>query len=71
MDTERQLPPLRPHCAQLMRFTPLVPGVGAMPELYSYYCARCGEAVTQVAEPGARRDLLSYFTIDRTAYQAN
>ena len=33
-----------------MRFTRLVPGIGAIPEPYSYYCDQCGEAVTQVGE---------------------
>lgn len=47
-----------------MRFTRLIPAVGAIPELYSYYCNSCGEAVTEVGEPGGRRDLLALFEVD-------
>jgi hypothetical protein len=43
-----------------MRFTRLIPAIGAIPELYSYYCDSCGEAVTEVGEPGGRRDLLAF-----------
>lgn len=67
MDIESQLPPLCPNCGKPMRFTRLIPAVGSLPELYSYYCDGCSEAVTEVGEPGERRDLLSSFTIDRAA----
>lgn len=60
MDAESQIPPLCPNCAKPMRFTRLIPALGAMPELYSYYCDPCGESVTESGEPGERRDLLSY-----------
>lgn len=71
MDTESQLPPLCPNCGKPMRFTRLIPAVGALPELYSYYCDRCGEAVTEAGEPGERRNLLRYFEIDRAASRPN
>jgi hypothetical protein len=31
-----------------MRFTQLTPAIAAFPELYSYYCDACGEAVKNV-----------------------
>jgi hypothetical protein len=44
-----------------MRFTRLIPAIGAVPELYFYCCDNCGETVTQVGEPGeARRDLSAF-----------
>ena len=48
MDNEDQFPPLCPNCAKPMRFTRLIPAIGAIPEFYSYYCDSCGEAVTEV-----------------------
>jgi hypothetical protein len=50
-----------------MRFTRLIPAIGAIPELYSYYCDSCGEALTEVGKPGGRRDLLALSEIDRAA----
>jgi hypothetical protein len=61
MDTEPVIPPLCPNCAKPMRFTRLIPALGTIPELYSYYCDGCGEAVTEVGESGERRDLSRYF----------
>ena len=71
MDNEDQFPPLCPNCAKPMRFTRLIPAIGAIPEFYSYHCDSCGEAVTEVGAPGERRDLLRYFEIDRAASRAN
>lgn len=51
--------PLCPNCQRPMAFTRLIPGIGALPDLYSYYCEACGEAVTEAGEPGERRDLSS------------
>ena len=71
MDTESQLPPLCPNCAKPMRFTRLIPAIGALPELYSYYCDACSKSITEVGKPGERRDLLRYFEIDRAASRPN
>lgn len=54
-----------------MRFTRLIPAIGSLPDLYSYYCDACGEAVTEVGEPGERRDLLGHFEIDRAVSPPN
>jgi hypothetical protein len=54
-----------------MRFTRLIPAIGAIPELYSYYCDSCGEALTEVGKPGGRRDLLALSEIDRAASRPN
>ena len=54
-----------------MRFTRLIPGIGTIPELYSYYCDPCSELITEIGEPGERRDLLSNFEIDRAASRPN
>jgi hypothetical protein len=54
-----------------MRFTRLIPAIGALPELYSYYCDGCGEAITEAGVPGERRDLLSSFEIGRAASRPN
>ncbi len=50
--------PLCPNCAKPMRFVRLIPGVGTIPELYSYYSEACCEAETLVGEPGERREAL-------------
>lgn len=57
--------------AKPMRFTRLIPAIGAIPELYSYYCDSCGEAVTEVGVPGKRRDPLRYLDIDRASSRPN
>jgi hypothetical protein len=67
MDSESQFPPLCPNCGKPMRFTRLIPAIGALPELYSYYCDPCAESITEIGEPGERRDLLSHFEIGRAA----
>ncbi|MGB6464572.1 MAG: hypothetical protein WBF27_00065 [Xanthobacteraceae bacterium] len=67
MVIESQPPPPCPNCGKSMRFTRLIPAIGALPELYSFYCDGCRAAVTEVAEPGERRDLLRHFEIDRAA----
>ncbi len=41
-----------------MGFVRLIPGIGTIPELYSYYCEACCEAETLVGEPGERHELL-------------
>jgi hypothetical protein len=43
-----------------MRLTRLIPAVGALPELYSYYCDPCCESITEVGELRDRRDLLGF-----------
>jgi len=50
-----------------MRLTRVIPGIASVPELYSYYCDSCGEAVTEIGEPAERRDLLCHFEMDRAA----
>ena len=66
MDAESQIPPLCPNCAKPMRFTRLIPALGAIPEVYSYYCDNYTvDSVTESGEPGERRDLLSYLEPDR------
>jgi hypothetical protein len=66
MDDSKPRPaPNCPNCAKPMRFTHQIPAIGALPDLYSYYCDSCGEAVTEVAEPGERRDLLASFETGR------
>ena len=59
MDAKRHSRPNCPKCGKPMRFTRLIPAIGALPELYSYYCDSCGESETQVGEPGERRDLVA------------
>ena len=71
MDTESRLPPLWPNCAKPMRFTQLIPAIGGLPELYSYYCEACGELITEAGEPGERRELLRYFEVGSAAFQPN
>jgi len=71
MDTESQLLPLCPNCGKPMRFTRLIPAIGTVPELYSYCCDPCGESITEVGEPGERRDLLRHFEIGCAASQPN
>ena len=53
-----------------MRFTRLIPALGAAPNLYSYYCNACGEAVTQVG--GNRRDVTGFLSKgDRAAFSGS
>ena len=54
-----------------MRSTRLIPAIGTIPELYSYYCDPCSESVTEIGEPGERRDLLRYFELGCAASQPN
>jgi hypothetical protein len=56
---ESHIGPTCPHCAKPMRLTHITPGIGALPELYSYYCDSCDEAETEAGEPGERRDVLA------------
>jgi hypothetical protein len=39
--------PLCPHCGKAMRFARSIPGIGALPELWTFECRECVEAVTQ------------------------
>ena len=41
MVIESQLSPLCPNCGKPLRFTRLIPAIGALTELYSYYCDTC------------------------------
>ncbi len=59
--------PTCPSCGRSMRLTHIIPGIGAMPELNSYYCDRCGEAEMEPGEPGERRDVLASAFLGRRA----
>lgn len=59
--------PTCPCCGRLMRLTHIIPGIGAMPELHSYYCDRCGEAEMEPRDPGERRDVLASAFLGRRA----
>jgi hypothetical protein len=53
MDSERpeseqaKSAPLCPRCGKLMRFARCIPGIGALPELWTFECRECVEAVTE------------------------
>ena len=51
-----------------MRFTRLIPAIGALPELYSYCCDLCRESITEVGQPGERRDQLRHFEVGGGAH---
>ncbi len=55
MDELRDTAPICPHCGKPMRLARTIPGIGGLPELYTFSCRECGTAVTQAAEPGERR----------------
>jgi len=42
-----------------MRLTRIIPGIATLPELYSYFCDKCGEAEIEAGEPEERHDLLA------------
>jgi hypothetical protein len=54
MDELRDTAPICPHCGKPMRLTRTVPGIGGLPELYTYSCRESGASVTQAGEPGER-----------------
>jgi hypothetical protein len=57
MDVEHKYPtPLCPSCGRLMRHNRTIPGLGALPELYTFECRSCGVVLTEAAQPGERRD---------------
>jgi hypothetical protein len=57
MEGEHKSPtPLCPSCGRLMRHARTVPGIGALPELYTFDCRGCGLVLTEAAQAGERRD---------------
>ena len=47
--------PLCPHCRQPMRLTGIIPRLGGQPELQTFSCRQCKEAVTQVVGEAKER----------------
>jgi hypothetical protein len=39
-----------PSCGKLMRLASIFPGIGALPELWTYECRDCVEAVTEAKD---------------------
>ncbi len=55
MDVLRDNTPSCPNCGKPMRLVRTIPGIGGLPELYTFSCRECGTAVTQAAQLGERR----------------
>jgi hypothetical protein len=47
---EEEPPPRCPRCRQPMRLMHIVPRLGGQPELRSFLCRPCNEAVTQALD---------------------
>jgi hypothetical protein len=47
---DEEPPPLCPRCQQPMRLMHIVPRLGGQPELRSFLCRPCNEAVTKVVD---------------------
>jgi hypothetical protein len=48
MSPERIRPtPICPKCGKAMRFARAIPGIGALPELWTFECRVCAEATTE------------------------
>ncbi len=48
MSTEQKRPtPICPKCEKPMRFARAIPGLGALPELWTFECRDCFEATTE------------------------
>jgi hypothetical protein len=39
--------PICPKCGKPMRFARAIPGIGALPELWTFECRDCAEATTE------------------------
>jgi predicted RNA-binding Zn-ribbon protein involved in translation (DUF1610 family) len=51
MDAAQQPTPVCPNCGKPMILVRSVPKIDALPELRTYNCRSCGEAVTEADEP--------------------
>ena len=43
--------PVCPRCGKPMRFARSIPGIGSLPELWTFECRECAEATTEAKEP--------------------
>jgi hypothetical protein len=39
-----------PACGKTMRLASIIPGIGALPELWTFECRDCREAITEVKD---------------------
>jgi hypothetical protein len=53
MSFEASVPPLCPDCREPMKLVKRITHVPGLPELFVFYCSRCKQAETKVAERAA------------------